>query len=262
VRRWRSEAHLLTGGYALDALEPAEHRAFERHLVRCGPCVTEVRGLRETAARLAYAAAVPPPFAMRERVMAASYQVRQLPPAPTAPTALPAPSAMPAPNAMPTPSAMPTPRAPRWRIAAAVALAAVALLAVLQLRTQHLLDTTRAGNGQVAAVLGAPDVSARSGSVSGGGTLTVVASGARHEAVITASGMPSLPVTEVYQLWLLGPAGATSAGLLPTERDGRTDPLLASGIGPGDRLGLTIEPTGGTTHPTTAPLIVLPLPTS
>jgi anti-sigma-K factor RskA len=152
---------------------------------------------------------------------------------------------------------------PRWQIAvAAVAAAVVALLAVLQVRGQHLLDTTRAGNGTVAAVLGAPDVSARSDPVSGGGTLTVVASDARREAVITGSGMPSLPATEVYQLWLLGPAGARSAGLLPAERGGRTDPVLASGIRPGDRLGLTVEPAGGTTHPTTSPLVVISLPTS
>jgi anti-sigma factor RsiW len=51
VKLARDEMHVLTGGYALDALAPQEMDAFERHLQHCGPCAAEVRGLRETAAR-------------------------------------------------------------------------------------------------------------------------------------------------------------------------------------------------------------------
>ena len=53
----RDEMHVLTGSYALDALVPQETDAFERHLQHCGPCQAEIRGLRETAARLALAQA-------------------------------------------------------------------------------------------------------------------------------------------------------------------------------------------------------------
>ncbi|MGH3282625.1 MAG: zf-HC2 domain-containing protein, partial [Trebonia sp.] len=68
----RHELHLLTGAYAADALPPAEAAAFERHLRRCHACADEVRGLRETAARLALATAIAPPPAMRAQVLAAT----------------------------------------------------------------------------------------------------------------------------------------------------------------------------------------------
>jgi hypothetical protein len=46
-------------------------------------------------------------------------------------------------------------------------------------------------------------------------------------------------------------SGARSAGLLP----GGT--LLASAVAPGDRIGITVEPAGGSHRPTTAPVAVL-----
>ena len=54
----RHEMHLLTGSSALDALPGAERAAFRKHLAQCAACADEVRGLRETAARLAMATAM------------------------------------------------------------------------------------------------------------------------------------------------------------------------------------------------------------
>lgn len=76
----RDDLHVLTGSYALDALSEHEQESFERHLAHCASCETEVRGLRETAARLAMAKALRPPPRMRARVLAAAYRTRQLPP--------------------------------------------------------------------------------------------------------------------------------------------------------------------------------------
>ena len=67
--------HVLTGGYALDALSGPEREAFERHLPGCASCQAEVRGLRETAAQLALSAAVEPPIRMEQRVLAATYRI-------------------------------------------------------------------------------------------------------------------------------------------------------------------------------------------
>ncbi len=72
--------HTLTGSYVLDAVEGPERERFERHLRHCPACVTEVRGLRETATRLAMAAAAQPPARLRERVLAMARHTRQLPP--------------------------------------------------------------------------------------------------------------------------------------------------------------------------------------
>ncbi len=66
------DMHVLTGSYVLDALSDAEREDFERHLHHCPSCQAEVRGLRETAARLAMAKAARPPAQMAERVLAAT----------------------------------------------------------------------------------------------------------------------------------------------------------------------------------------------
>jgi hypothetical protein len=260
VKIWHSELHLLTGAYAVDALEPAESDAFERHLIGCGPCATETRGLRETAARLAIGVTLPPPPAMRQRVMAATYQIRQLPPA-TSPLPHGQHGQPGRPGRLRRPGRPGRPRRPRLGIAVAAGVATISLIAVIvlgaaQVRTTHQLDTARA----VAAVLAAPDARTTSRPADGG-TVTVIVSRARHAAVVTTAGLPSLPPAKVYQLWLLAPAGARSAGLLATAQDSRTGPLLATGVAAGDQFGITVEPAGGTTHPTTTPLVVLPLPT-
>jgi hypothetical protein len=35
--------------------------------------------------------------------------------------------------------------------------------------------------------------------------------------------------------------------------------VLATGLSPGDELGLTVEPAGGSAKPTTTPILVIPL---
>jgi hypothetical protein len=56
------------------------------------------------------------------------------------------------------------------------------------------------------------------------------------------------------------PSGAaTSAGLLKVTSSGSAAPVLASGVLPGDRLGITVEPAGGTQQPTTTPVVIMPM---
>ena len=90
-----------------------------------------------------------------------------------------------------------------------------------------------------------------------GGTVTVVVSADQQAAVVSARGMRSLPSAKTYQLWVIGPHGARSAGLL--SGTGRAGPVLASGVEPGDRIGITVEPAGGTSSPTTTPVIAVPV---
>ncbi len=75
----RDEWHVLTGSYAVDALTDLEREGFERHLHHCVSCDAEVRGLRETAVRLAMARSLRPPPGLQDRVLAATYRTRQLP---------------------------------------------------------------------------------------------------------------------------------------------------------------------------------------
>jgi anti-sigma-K factor RskA len=243
----RDGLHVLTGSYAVHALEHRERQAFERHLQCCDSCEAEVRAFRETAARLAVARSLRPPAGMEQRVLAATYRTRQLAPP------------------------LAKERGARWRPAAgryrarmprlAVAVAAASVAAALalggmQVVTQHRLDTVRASGAAIARILGASDARIETTATARGGTVIIVISGSQRAAVVSTTGMPVLPGSRVYQLWVIDASGARSAGLLPPV--GQAGPVLASGVLPGDRIGITVEPSGGTSRPTTTPIVIIP----
>jgi anti-sigma-K factor RskA len=240
------DLHLLTGAYAVDALTGAELDDFEKHLLRCTSCTEEVRGLRETAARLGMITAIEPPPWMRQEVLAAASRTRQLPPAGGRLLARAAPRRM-------TRLRRSLPRS-----AAAVAVAAaIVVLAVVQVNTRDQLHQTQQGSRAVAAVLAAPDARIERSPTTVGGTVTAVISPRDREAVITTADMPPLATAKVYQLWVMNASGARSVGLLPGASTGVTSPVLAADVQPGDRLAITVEPAGGTRQPTTTPIVAL-----
>ncbi|HEY1917176.1 MAG TPA: hypothetical protein VGH27_16540 [Streptosporangiaceae bacterium] len=71
----RPDPHTLAGACVLDALTGVDRTRCERHLIRCLACADEVGGFRETAARLAAAAAVQPPGRLKDRVLAAAPRI-------------------------------------------------------------------------------------------------------------------------------------------------------------------------------------------
>jgi anti-sigma-K factor RskA len=79
--------------------------------------------------------------------------------------------------------------------------------------------------------------------------------------VFTTAGLPPLPDGRRYQLWLMGPSGDRSAGLLPAPHHGMTGPVIAVGLAYGDRLGLTVAPRDGSPRPASAPVLMLNLTT-
>lgn len=244
----RHELHLLTGAYAADALPPAEAAAFERHLRRCPSCADEVRGLREATARLAVATAVTPPPAMRDRVLAATARTRQATP----------PGHRRAGAGVRPAGRLPRVMADHPVLSAALTTLAAAVIALGLLAgvTQHQLQQTSARSQAIAVVLAAPDARLISAGTSVGGKVTAVVALHEHQVVITAHGMPSLPDAQVYQLWVMAPGRVRSAGLLVT---GSASPVLAAGVRAGDRIGITVEPAGGTSQPTTVPIVVMPV---
>jgi anti-sigma-K factor RskA len=252
----RRNLHALAGVYALDALDDgAEHKRFTRHLRHCRACAEEVRGFRDVATALAFAAAAEPPPELRERVLAAVGRTRQLPPV--------------------TPRRrlrgwLPwTPQSvwlPRLATAtAAIAIAAVVALSIALSGAEQQLSSARAQSQAIAAVLGAPDIKAVTGPVTTGGMVTVLSSAGKRELVVAATGLAALPAGKVYELWLIGPSATQEtavrpAGLLPPVLAGLTTPVLASGLVAGDKLAMTVEPAGGTGQPTTTPILLLSLP--
>ena len=72
--------HLLSGAYAVGALDDIERARFEAHLETCADCRQEVAGLLEATALLAETTAVAPPAHVRDAVLAGIATVRPLPP--------------------------------------------------------------------------------------------------------------------------------------------------------------------------------------
>jgi len=246
---WRRDLHALVGAYALDALDGAERDRFERHLRGCRACESEVRGFAATAAALAMAAAAEPPSGLKQRVLAAAAVTRQSPPT----------VAKAAARRRPHTSAPRRAWLPRLALSAAAAgLVAAAALGGVTVWTQHQLTTAQAENQAIAAVLAAPDAQIASARTSAGGIATVVASHSAGSIVFTSAGLQALPPSKVYELWFLGKT-ARPAGLLPPARAGRTAPVLAAGLAVGDKVGVTVEPAGGSSSPTTTPIVVLTL---
>jgi len=246
MRLLRHDPHSLSGAYALDALEPgAERDRFTRHLSRCQSCASEVRGFCEVATAMAFAVTTEPPAGLRDRVLAAAARTRQLPPEIRTHA---------------------RPRRTRTRVpwlsgvVATASIVVAVLFGFAQAHTQDELNQVRAENHAISLVLSAPEAKLLTHTVTNGGVATVVLAADRHELAVVTTGLPALPPGKVYQLWLIGKPAITSAGLLPPAKDGRTPPVLATGVVKGDTLGLTVEPAGGSAQPTTKPILALPLP--
>ena len=251
MRFLRHDMHSLSGAYALDAIESgSELDRFTRHMSRCASCASEVRGFREVATALAFAATAEPPPELRDRVLAAAARTRQLPPEVRTHARPQRTRAWP----------LKGPWVP-WLsgVIATASIVVAVLFGFAQAHTQQELNQARAQNQAIALVLSAPQVKLLTHSTTMGGVATVVLAADRHELVVTTSGLPALPTGKVYQLWLIGKT-IVSAGLLPSAKSGQTPPVLASGVVKGDALGLTVEPAGGSRKPTTTPILALPLP--
>jgi hypothetical protein len=239
VKIRRTDPHTLLGAYALDALTGADRARFARHLAVCESCRREARGLQEATGRLAAAAVTQPPDRLREHVVATAARTRQLAPLTRETSAWPG---------------------RRWGVAIACGLLAVALaVGGIAINTQHQLSVEQAHARDIAAVLNAPDATMMTAQAADGGTATVVMSKLDRALVFTASSLPALPSSRRYQLWLMGPRGAHPEGMLPMPHQGMTAPVVVKGLTAGDKVGLTVEPAGGASHPTAPPVLLLSL---
>ncbi|BAJ26495.1 MULTISPECIES: anti-sigma factor [Kitasatospora] len=239
------DPHTLTGAYAAHALDPEENDAFERHLVHCPSCTRETAEFAAALARLGAAEAVPPPPELKARVLAALPGVRQ-----EAPQVADRPVA---------PPGRPARRAPRWALAACLALALGAgAVAVRQHQdAEQARDRAAALTRQqetLTALLTAPDSHTASAPAGGGGTGTVVWSATRGRAGFLATGLPDPGPGRTYQLWYDDAGTMRPAGLLPT---GSGTLLLTGPLDGAAGVGVTVEPTGGSPHPTGAPVLLL-----
>ncbi|MCX4767478.1 anti-sigma factor [Streptomyces sp. NBC_01275] len=256
MKELAADLHTLTGAYALHALPDDERAAFERHLGECEACAREIAEFAATAARLATAAAVPPRPVLRVRVLGHVADVQQDPPAPP----VPPPGTRPHRTHR---AARRGRRLSRWALAACLAAAALGGTAVWQY--QRAADArTEAGRSQreadeVAAVLAASDARSRTVRLSDGGTGTVVVSARLDRAVFLAVGMAEPPGGKVYQLWFDDRGVLRDAGLMAPHR-ARQAVLLRGAVDGASGVGVTLEPAGGSSAPTSEPVALLSLP--
>jgi anti-sigma-K factor RskA len=213
-----SDIHALSGAYAVDALDDIERAAFERHLTECAECRAEVASLREAASLLGETEATEPPAALRDRVLAGISTVRPLPPA----------------------VEPPAPRRHGRRLRLASLAAAAAVIAALGVggAVWHPWTDQHSDSQNVAdTVFSATDVH----------------SDTVGRAVLVTRKMPPPPSGKVYQLWLQQPGqGMVSAGVMPVKPDQTV--ILKGDAATATAAGITVEPEGGSSKPTTAPI--------
>ena len=271
----------LSGAYVLDALGDDERHAFEGLLDGSPDLQREVADLRETALLLAHAAQpVAPSAELRSSLMEKIARTPQLPPLrqPEAETAggagdeheRVAPQRRPVPEMEPTETEArilrPTGAAERrWFTRPAAILGAAAAAAGLFFGGGAVISAVSGpGQSQEATASALDEIYAASdfqrtvAEVSTGGTATLVWSNELQRSAIVADGLTSLPGDRTYELWYIGDDGPVPAGTFDTTTDSAVTQVLKGEMSPGDVVGVTIEPAGGSDQPTTEPIVALP----
>jgi anti-sigma-K factor RskA len=228
-----AEAHELIAGYALDALEPADRARAEQLLERSEEAREELRSLTETAAAMATAVSGPaPPPALRERILEDARADRE--------------------TVVPLASRRRPRLVPVLGAAAAIAAVVAIALGIWGLSVSSDLDDSRAALAQAraaAAVLASPDarqVALREGD----GSLVVSGS----DAVLVLNSMEDAPAGKTYEVWVLDGETPVRAGLFPGGGSRDVVPVEGS-VGPGAKVLVTLERSGGVDAPTTSPVV-------
>jgi anti-sigma-K factor RskA len=185
----------------------------------------EVRAIRETMAVVSAATAAEPPAHLRAATLAAAKpdSTRQM----------------------------------SWRRVAFAAAAAAIVVGAAAFGVGVLMRPP-AKSTVAEQVLTAPDVRTVSRPVANG-TATVMFSRDRNAGVLVMNNVPPPSPGTVYQMWLIGANGPTSAGTMGTTAVAPSTTATLSNLGASTALAFTVEPGTGSPQPTGAILAELPL---
>jgi anti-sigma-K factor RskA len=228
--------------YALDALSDQEREAVEGHIAAATPDERRafndrVRQARETLA-VSFTAEEEPASDLFGRIMA------QLPSQQE--------------GAPPVPDALAAVRQRREQRRRSVSMRnwiiGVAAAAALALGGVGIGAYNAYQNDPLNQVLQAQDLRKASVDVTGGGTANLAISPSKNALVVTMDGVPAPPEGKVYQMWLIPKDGSApvSKGLMDAEA--LSKPAVVDGIQTAARLGITVEPLGGSGSPSTRPV--------
>ncbi|OII42899.1 anti-sigma factor domain-containing protein [Plantibacter sp. MMLR14_011] len=276
----RDDATDLAAGNALHTLTPREQERFDRLRAEHESVREEAAEFEETVAMLDLAAPpVQPSAALKNSLMAAIQNLPQLPAeapvdAPVAevqalPTAVPEVDETPVstPTTTPPAAAATTPvvgaaerkAASRWRRSVVGMVVGAAAAVGLIFGGVGLANTFGGGSltqtVALAEINAASDVQRAKVSMDDA-TATLVWSGELGKSALLVDGLGSLPSDKVYELWYIGEGGPVSAGTF-SAANGTTWRVLDGAMSAGDKVGVTVEPQGGSKQPTTDPIMVI-----
>ncbi|MHC5797577.1 anti-sigma factor [Lacisediminihabitans sp. FW035] len=282
----REELHLLSGAYALNALDGEEKARFEAYLLTSEEARAEVASLSDTAVLIGLSTdSVAPPADLKARLMAQIAVTPQLAPltetratltaVPSVPSQSDGPSRSDGPSqsdgaaeairtaSLGTPTRASTKATSRWFTRPASILVAAAA-AVALFVGGNVLGLSAANQSQqqaaaLSAIVSASDSQQAKADVSGGGSATFVWSVGLKQSAVVIDKLPKLADGKTYELWYIDKASkATPAGTFNAASSGTTVSVLDGAMSEGDTLGITIEPSGGSKTPTTAPIVAVP----
>jgi len=220
--------------YALGGLEPEERALVEAYLKKEGCAEAMARG-RLAAYALSLSVEQQPPAALRERVLSAA--------AASKPSAAKPSGATPSPAKPATVSPL---RPAFWMRPGWLAAAAAVVVVVFAATWAFESGLLGARSWAVGCTSSATPCAVDGRVIAAGGSLRFV-----------AHGMQPPPAGKVYQAWYIR-AGAkpTPAPTFSPDANGDATVVLPVGAEKGLTVAVTIEPPGGSTAPTTKPILV------
>ena len=245
----------LAAGAALDDLEPTERAALDAHLASCTSCQALVAELDEVLADLALAAPeLQPPASLRGDVLDS---LRAAPPSIVASSE----------GGHPTLVGAQARSARRDRAAAIAALGLAAVLGVVAIgfaaRTVQLTDevagvtaalaaTERRTAEEIAAMRLVTDpahvaAALHAEPVAPAASAVVLYRPGAADAYLLATGLPSTPDGQVYQLWWADGSGVHALGTFSYDGDGPLVAPFGVDLADGTAAMVTLEPAGGAT---------------
>lgn len=278
-----SEFAELAAGYVLDALSPADRRAFEE--ARRAHPEWEHWVEADAATALVLADGLPdaaPPLTLRSSLLSRIATMPQLPdiaaadaaaadPLADADTAVGASATDDAPSAPEVPPRVdPAPTTTtiqaitrrNWTRGILTLAASLVILVVLGFGAASINEYVNRSPEVVALqeIESAPDAESATYDLEEGGTATAHWSESLGKAVLVSDGLPEIASDESYELWFVRESGeAVSAGVF--EASGATSTAILDGsLEPGDTIAVTVEPEGGSPdgQPTSDPIIAIP----
>jgi anti-sigma-K factor RskA len=279
----------LAAGYVLDALSPADRRAFEE--ARLAHPEWEHWIEADAATALVLADGVPdaaPPLTLRSSLLSRIATMPQLPGIAAADAAAAdpvvdanagvealaadgalagddersAPEVPPSADPAPTTATIQAITRRNWTRGILTLAASVVILVVLGFGAATLNEYVNRPPEVVALqeIESAPDAESATYDLEEGGTATAHWSESLGKAVLVSDGLPEIASDESFELWFVRESGEpVSAGVFEAS-GGTSTAILDGSLEPGDTIAVTIEPEGGSPdgQPSSTPIIAIP----